>query len=265
MPPTDRRHPEPRDGLTLAVPFLVLLPPSRGVRQGGDASVTWADTSLADGAAGTARRRVIAAARKLRGDALAEAIGGASAVTEARRMLEAVHRAPTMPAVERYAGVVYDHLDVVSLPAAARRRAHEHVLVPSALFGPVRGGDPIPAYRLLMLARLPDPVGRLAPFWRPHVAARLDELLDGDGVVVDLLSAEYAAAVPPSARRGRRWVTVDFVDDTGRRVPGTIGKQRKGALARHLLTAGAATSEAAGGLEGATVREAADDRWVLQV
>ena len=249
----------------MSLRFLLLVPPSRGVREGGDASVRWADTRLAEGPAGTARRRVIAAARKLRGAELADAIGGTAALPEARRMLDAVHRAPTMPAVERYAGVVYDHLEVASLPRGARQRARDHVLVPSALFGPVQGGDPIPAYRLLMLARLPDPVGRLAAFWRPHVAARLDELLDDDATVVDLLSSEYAATVPRDARRGRRWVTVEFVDASGRRVPGTIGKQRKGALARCLLAAGAATPEAADGLEGATLRDAADDHWVLQV
>ena len=249
----------------MSLRFLLLLPPSRGVREGGDASTTWAQTSLAEGDVGTARRRVIAAARKLRGDELAAAIGGAAAVPDARRMLDGVHQAPTMPAVERYAGVVYDHLDVASLSDPARRRADDHVLVPSALFGPVQGGDPIPAYRLLMLARLPDPVGRLAAFWRPHVAARLDALVDEDATVVDLLSSEYAAAVPASARQSGRWIGVEFVDDTGRRVPGTIGKQRKGALARQLLVAGAATAEAAADLEGATLLEATDQQWVLQV
>ena len=226
--------------------------------------MAWRDTALAEGAAGTARRRVIAAARKLRGDDLAEAIGGASAVPEARRMMREVHRAPTLPAVERYAGVVYDHLDVASLPAAARRRAHRQVLIPSALFGPVLGENPIPAYRLLMLARLPDPVGRLASFWRPHVAARLDEVAGDDTVVVDLLSSEYAAAVPAAARRGRRWVTVEFVGDDGRKVPGTIGKQRKGALARALLAAGDATPDAAATADELAVRDVAENRWVLQ-
>jgi cytoplasmic iron level regulating protein YaaA (DUF328/UPF0246 family) len=247
------------------VSWLLLLPPSRGVREGGDPDVTWRDTALADGPAGTARRRAIAAARKLRAAELADAIGGTAAVPDARRMLGDVHRAPTLPAVERYAGVVYDHLDVTSLPAAARRRAHDHVLVPSALFGPVRGGDPIPAYRLLMLATLPEPVGRLASHWRPHVAARLDEVLAPDATVVDLLSAEYAAAVPAAARRDRHWVTVDFVDGSGTKVPGTIGKQRKGALARHLLAAGRATPDVAGELDGARLRAAEGDRWVLEV
>lgn len=244
---------------------LMLLPPSRGVREGGDASVTWKDTPLADGGVGAARKRVVAAARKLRRDDLADAIGGASAVPDARRMLDEVHRSPTMPAVERYAGVVYDHLDVASMPAAARRRAHRHVMIPSALFGPLLGGDPIPAYRLLMLARLPDPVGRLASFWRPHVAARLDEVLAENATVVDLLSSEYAAAVPAAARKRRHWVTVDFVDDRGKKVPGTIGKQRKGTLARALLTAGAATPDAADTMADGTLVEATDDRWVLQV
>lgn len=245
--------------------WLVLLPPSRGVRAGGDPSVTWTDTTLAEGAAGTARRRAIAAARKLRGDDLVRAIGGAAARDEAQRMLADIHRAPTMPAVERYAGVVYDHLDVATLPAAAHRRAHQHVLVPSALFGPLLGGDPIPAYRLLMLAALPDPVGRLAAFWRSHVTDRLDRVLAGGATVVDLLSSEYAAAVPASAAQGRRWVRVDFVGADGRKVPGTIGKQCKGALARRLLEVGEATPEAAATLEGARCEHASDDRWVLRV
>lgn len=246
------------------VDWLVLLPPSRGVRPGGDATVTWRDTRLADGVLGSARRRAIAGARKLTGDDLAEAIGGRSAVGDARRMLREVHRAPTMPAVERYAGVVYDHLDVTSLPTAARGRAHDHVLVPSALFGPVRGGDPIPPYRLLMAARLPDPVGRLAGHWRPHVAARLDELLAPGATVVDLLSAEYAAAVPAATRGDRRWITVDFLGADGRKVPGTIGKQCKGALARRLLVAGKATAEAATG-DVARLLEETEGAWVLQV
>jgi uncharacterized protein len=104
--------------------WTILLPPSRGVREGGDASVTWSDTHLAGGKLGTARRRVIAAARTLGRDALVDAIGGEAAVIDARRMLRDIHRAPTMPAVERYAGVVYDHLDVAGLPAAVRIGVH---------------------------------------------------------------------------------------------------------------------------------------------
>jgi uncharacterized protein len=245
--------------------WTILLPPSRGVREGGDTSVTWADTHLADGTLGTARRRVIAAARKLDREGLADAIGGAAAATDARRMLRDIHQAPTMPAVERYAGVVYDHLDVAGLPASARRRAHRHVATISGLFGPLRGGDPIPAYRLLMLARLPDPVGRLATFWRPHVADWLEARVPPDTRVIDLLSTEYAAVVPASARRDRPWVTVEFVGANGRRVPGTIGKQRKGALARALLLAGEATPDAAATMPDTRVRQVADDHWTLQV
>ena len=240
--------------------WLVLLPPSRGVRDGGDGP-PWGDTSLAEAVVGTARRKAVAAARKLTGDALVAAIGGRSAASEARRMLRQVHRAPTMPVVERYAGVVHSHLDVGSLPAAARRRAHEHVLVLSALFGPVLGGDPVPAYRLLMAARLPEPVGRLAAFWRPHVADRLDGLLADDAVVVDLLSAEYAAAVPPVARQGRQWVSVDFVDADGRKVPGTIGKQCKGTLARQLLLAGDPTPATARSLPGVRAVDVDQQHW----
>lgn len=246
--------------LSEPVDWLVLLPPSRGVRDGGDGP-RWRDTSLADGGHGTARRTAIAAARKLTGDRLVAAIGGRSAVPEARAWLRQIHRAPTMPAVERYAGVVYEHLDVASLPPQARRRAGRHVLIPSALFGPLLGDDPVPAYRLLMAARLPEPVGRLAAFWRPHVADRIGDVLADGATVVDLLSAEYAAAVPAAARRGRHWVTVDVVGTDGRKVPGTVGKQCKGALARQLLLSGEATTEAVRSLPWVRAVEADEDRW----
>lgn len=244
--------------------WLVLLPPSRGVRDGGDGPV-WRDTHLADGTAGSARRKVIAAARTLRGGDLEAAIGGASAAADARRWLRDIHRAPTMAAVERYAGVVYEHLDVRSLPPDARHRARERVMIPSGLFGPLVGGDPIPPYRLLMLARLPAPVGGLAGFWRPHVADHLEAGSAPGTVVIDLLSSEYVAAVPAEARRRQRWVTVELVGPDRRRVPGTIGKQCKGRLARHLLAVGDASADAADAVDGMRLLDDADDHWVLQV
>ena len=53
-----------------------------------------------------------------------------------------------MPALDRYTGVLYDALSPATLGPAARARAEREVVVASALFGAVRGGDPLPAYRL---------------------------------------------------------------------------------------------------------------------
>ena len=44
---------------------------------------------------------------------------------------------PTMPAIERYAGVLYRELDWPSLPADARRRGRRVLLTVSGLWGAV--------------------------------------------------------------------------------------------------------------------------------
>ena len=108
--------------------------------------------------------------------------------------------APTMPAMSRYTGVLYEALDIPSLPRAARARATVRLLISSALFGVLSGGDPVPAYRLSAGSTLPG-LGRLPAFWRPQLTAALGGL---DGPVVDLRSGAYAsfAAVPEPSRCG---------------------------------------------------------------
>jgi cytoplasmic iron level regulating protein YaaA (DUF328/UPF0246 family) len=102
--------------------------------------------------------------------------------------------APAGPAGEVYTGVLYQHLDLASLPAGATRRAAERLYVASALWGVVSIADRIPAYRLSIGASLPRRRA-LAAWWRPALAAALP----ADAFVVDLRSAAYAAAWRPAA------------------------------------------------------------------
>jgi uncharacterized protein len=138
--------------------------------------------------------------------------------------------APTMPALERYTGVLYDALDVRSLTRAQRARADRRLAVGSALFGVVRGTDRIPAYRLSAGSGLPG-LPTLRAVWRPAlgpVLAAVDEL------VVDLRSGAYAALAPvPGA------VTLDVLSerrDGTRAVVSHFNKAHKGRVARLLAT-----------------------------
>ena len=60
----------------------------------------------------------------------------------------AIRSAPTMAAIDRYTGVLYDALDAASLDAPARRWLGANVLIHTAPLGPVGALDRIPAYRL---------------------------------------------------------------------------------------------------------------------
>ena len=106
-----------------------------------------------------------------------------------------VHTAGTLPAVQRYTGVVYDGLAVDSLSPAARSRANRELLMFSGLFGVLRGGDPIPPYRVPAKATLPG-IGVAGTFWRRHLISLLPGLLDR-GPILDLRSSDYAGMWQP--------------------------------------------------------------------
>jgi len=154
----------------------------------------------------------------------------------------ALRSAPTMPALCRYTGVLYDALDVASLRGAAMGRARARLAVGSALFGLLRAYDPVPAYRLSAGSSLP---GRptLAARWKPVLEPVLAALA-AEELVVDLRSGPYAALGRLS---GAVEVTVLAERADGRRtVVSHDNKVHKGRLARVLASTRAEPSDAAG-------------------
>ena len=134
---------------------------------------------------------------------------GPRSVAERLRNLE-LHSGPTLPAIERYTGVLYDPLDASGADDATRRWWSDHVVVQSAMFGPVGAGDHIPAYRLSHDSRLG--AVRLAKHW-PAPSSRV-LAARADGLVLDLRSEGYRALGPVPGAVAPRVVSVD---DGGRR------------------------------------------------
>jgi cytoplasmic iron level regulating protein YaaA (DUF328/UPF0246 family) len=162
---------------------------------------------------------------------------------------------PAAPAGEIYTGVLYQHLDLPSLPAAAARRAAERLYVASALWGVVSIADRIPAYRLSIGATLPR-IPNLARWWRPALAAALP----ADAFVVDLRSGAYAAAWRPS--RGTVVEVKAFAQAGGVRKPiSHMAKAVRGEVARLLVTE---RRQPAGPEEVAALVEAAGERVELR-
>ena len=208
--------------------MLVLLPPSKTMRPEGDGP-PWepagplaeqrAEVAAAYGQLADDRRRfgkVVAASGDLLDDAVDQARG--------------LRTAPTAPAGGRYTGQLHLGASYADLPADEAGCYARHVRILSGLLGVVAPDELVPRYRLPMGARLPGP-GRLATYWRAPLSAELARQAGG-AVVWDLLSAEYGRAVDPGA--GLRLVEVRFERASGRAAPAVVGKQLKGALARHL-------------------------------
>jgi hypothetical protein len=148
------------------------------------------------------------------------------------RLIDAVdpglRAAPAVPAAELYTGVLFAALGLVDLP-------WEGVLIASALWGVVRPGDRIPAYRLDMTAK-PTGIGGLAGYWREPLRAALPDR----GLVLDLRSGSYAAAWQP--HRATRLTVRGFAEapDGRRTVITHMAKRVRGEVARLVLEAGGA-------------------------
>jgi uncharacterized protein len=203
---------------------VILLPPSEGKAPDGDGPV-WGPGQMADAVLDRHRRVVLRAAR-------------AAGATP--------RRAGTLPAMERYTGVLYGELDWASLSASARRRGERQVRTVSGLWGLVAPADRLPPYKLKMSATLPE-LGRLSTWWRPRLGSALAPLVEG-AVVWDLLPNEHSAAVEWASLAPARRVRVRFLDASGRTVS-HWNKLLKGSMVRWILTEGPADPEELRGFE----------------
>lgn len=225
--------------------MLVLLPPSEGKATGGTGGAVEAGSlSLPELAA--AREAVLTELVELcSGDEqkAAEVLGLSPGLRGEIAKNAGLRTAPTRPAGEVYTGVLYDALGLATLDGKARRAAERSLLVFSGLWGAVRINDAIPSYRCSMGVKLPG-LGALGAYWRGPMARALPAAA-GDGLVLDLRSAAYAAAWKPKGELAERTATVRVLQSKTvggvekRSVVSHFNKATKGRLVRDLLTAGA--------------------------
>jgi len=221
---------------------IVLLPPSETKRPGGEGPPLRLE-ALGSPTLGPLRDALVDELITLAADrpASRQALGiSASQEGEIDRNA-ALRSAPTLPAITRYTGVLYDALDIGSVRGAGAARARARLAVCSALFGLLRAEDPVPAYRLSATSRLPGQP-TLSSRWRPLLEPVLADL-SASQLVVDLRSGSYAALgrLPGAVR-----VEVVAEHSDGRRtVVSHFNKAHKGRLARVLATTRSEPADAA--------------------
>ncbi len=212
--------------------MLLLLPPSETKSAGGRGAPLDLDT-LSLPKLNPIRQRLVQALVDLAADPAASrtALGlGARQDDEIARNATLLD-SPTMPALRRYTGVLYDALDAAGFTRTQRAKASARLAIGSALFGAVRPDDPIPAYRLSGGSKLPG-LPTLSALWRDDLPAALAAEADG-GLIVDLRSGVYQqlGRVP-----GAIAVTVlTEHPDGSRTVVSHFNKHHKGRLARALV------------------------------
>jgi len=153
------------------------------------------------------------------------ALFGLKKAEDAQPYIADLYSAPTMPAVERYDGVAYEYLDYPSLDAEAGAYLQARLIIFSNLFGPLRGGDLIPTYKV----KQGNSVGGIAPerYYKDAFNAELDALI-GDDEILDLRAGYYDKFFRPS----RPATTMKFIKEG--KVVSHWAKAYRGIVLRHL-------------------------------
>ncbi|MDA3004584.1 MAG: peroxide stress protein YaaA [Actinomycetota bacterium] len=213
--------------------LIILLPPSEGKALSGKTGTKFTESSGSFGKSlGKQRASVIAALKQAHGGS-AKLLGVSGAhLARAQQANLALRGAKTLPASQRYTGVVWDHLDLGSLPFALQKIAAKNIVIVSGLLGLVAAGDATPDYRLKIGASL-APMGKLSSWWRDELSCALNKYCAG-AVVVNLLPQEHASAFVADEKAISRYLHVDLATKSGT-AGGHDAKAAKGRLARHLL------------------------------
>jgi cytoplasmic iron level regulating protein YaaA (DUF328/UPF0246 family) len=224
---------------------LILLPPSEGKARGGDGSpVDLASLSWPELTATRARvaRTLVAVCQGNPAKARAR-LGLSLALDDDRAANAELLESPTMPAGQRYCGVLHDALGYPTLLTAARRRADAAVVVLSGLWGITRPTDELPAYRIGIATQLPR-IGPLPTLWRKPLHAALDDSVADLGAI-DLRSSGYSQMYRPSVAATPRLVEVKITGPDGKRAAANYqSKVAKGRLVREMLRAGTPSVDA---------------------
>lgn len=218
--------------------MLILLPPSETKRDGGEgAPLAESLSELSFSELTSVRKKVIAATVAL---AKEPAECAAALKLSPKQMGEvdrnkAVRSSATMPAIDRYTGVLFDGLGAINLDDDARAFLGETVVIQSALLGPVSALDNIPAYRLSFDSKLSAlAAGTLKKAWATAGSKALEKRA-GDQLVLDLRSEGYAALSPLAPGENRVYLRVVTKGENGQlRALNHFNKKGKGEFVRAL-------------------------------
>ncbi|WP_294285436.1 peroxide stress protein YaaA [uncultured Sphingomonas sp.] len=143
--------------------------------------------------------------------------------------------APERPAMFAFAGDVYTGLDAQTLEPEAVTFAQDHLRLLSGLYGLLRPLDAMRPYRLEMGTRWAPRKPKLTDWWGDRIAQALaeDVAAEETGVVLNLASQEYWAAVAGRVPAGIRVVAVDFRE--GERFVSFHAKKARGLMARWMI------------------------------
>lgn len=203
--------------------IIILLPPSEGKKNGGKHKPVKLSPSQQE-----VYERLMHAQTTYSTEKLEKLFGVKSkALRDAMAANETLTTSTTLPAIERYTGVVYDGINYASLSPSAQEYLQENVYIMSALFGLIQAEDTIPNYKCKI-----DSL-KLAQFWHEKQEPFFSSLSPSI-LVLDLLPKAHKKAIPYEAVK--HYLQAEFVikKDGKKKPAGHFGKLVKGKFVRWL-------------------------------
>ena len=198
----------------------ILIPPSEGKAKIKPQEVKFSDTNFVFE---RSVKQVVRLLNLIDNEDLRSIYGTSQEKSELfHRQNEDIFKSRCAPAINRYTGVVYQHLDWSSLTNEAKAYMEKNVFIFSGLFGMTTPLTLIPDYKLKMN------VLSLQYHWTPI----LTEALKSEDLIFDLLPQVYRKAYSPN----KNTIQVEFkVEGKGNtRSAGHFGKAVKGKFIRFL-------------------------------
>ncbi len=151
------------------------------------------------------------------------------------------------PAGLAFKGDVYQDLEAHTFSPPEFAFADQQIRILSGLYGVLRPGDLMQAYRLEMGTKLKNRRGKnLYEFWGDRITKVLNEDLaaNGDDLILNLASKEYFKSVQADQLNGRL-LTVNFKDekDGKFRIIAFNAKRARGRMANLITKEGITTAE----------------------
>jgi len=214
----------------------ILIPPSEGKAKVKTTNTIFSDTNF------TFKRHVNQVVRLLEliDDEDLRSVYGTSPEKALgfHRQNQDIFNSTCAPSIERYTGVVYEHIDWKSLSKKAKIYMEKYILIFSGLFGILSPMTLIPDYKLKMN------VLSLQHHWNPI----LTEALQDENTIIDLLPQVHRKAYTPNKKHV---IPVDFliINKGKKTAAGHFGKAVKGEFIRYMAENNVTSINEFGGFE----------------
>lgn len=138
----------------------------------------------------------------------------------------------TMPAIERYTGVMFNAINYQSLNEKEKENFNKNVIFIDGLFGLVKPQDLIPNYKLKINAKYLDV--NLTNFWKTRLRPIFNHILK-DKIVIDILPEAHRKITNYSSAKEHYSISFCEIKNNKLTNVGHNSKKLKGELIKYLI------------------------------